>query len=94
MDTVEVIKEMIQNAELTASFLVLIVWGCVQAFKSSFNIDKRLLPLLSLVTGMLVSATVYTSLGFDIAQGLLVGALSGLGASGFYDNLNVGKRND
>ncbi len=55
--------------------------------KIAFNIDKRFLPLLSLVLGTLVSVLLSFSLGTPIANAVLLGAISGLGASGLYDTL-------
>lgn len=83
----EILTELFKTAELSAVILIPIIGGIMEALKIAFNIDKRFLPLLSLILGTLVSVLLSFSLGTPIANAVLLGAISGLGASGLYDTL-------
>lgn len=61
--------------------LIPLIMGIVELLKRA-GINKKLLPLISLVIGIGVGV-VYVA-NFDWKQGVLVGAMLGLSASGLY----------
>lgn len=72
----------IQELLIAAAWLVPVITGLVQVIKGAFEtFPARLVPVLSLATGMVLGAVV---LGFSMT-GVFAGLVFGLTASGFYD---------
>lgn len=72
----------IQELLIAAAWLVPVITGLVQVIKGAFeNFPPRLIPVLSLVVGIILGSVV---LGFSIT-GVFAGLVFGLTASGFYD---------
>ena len=63
--------------------LVPLIMGIVEVFKRA-GVSKRLLPLIALVIGIAIGVVYVTN--FEWKQGVLVGALLGLSASGLYSS--------
>lgn len=61
--------------------LIPLIMGLVELFKRS-GVPKRILPFIALALGVVVGV-VYVS-DFDFKQGILIGAMLGLSASGLY----------
>lgn len=61
--------------------LIPLIMGLVEAFKRA-GVSKRFLPLLSIVIGIGIGVVYLTE--FDLKQGVLVGTILGLSASGLY----------
>ncbi len=87
----DILIELFKEAELVAIVLIPVVSGIVEVFKRAFTINERYLPLLSLFTGIVLNATFAMLSSAPMQNAILVGAIGGLGASGLYDNLQVGK---
>ncbi len=87
----DILIELFKEAELVAIVLIPVVSGIVEVFKRAFTINERYLPLLSLITGIVLNATFAMLSSAPMQNAILVGAIGGLGASGLYDNLQVGK---
>ena len=87
----DILIELFKEAELIAIVLIPVVSGIVEVFKRAFTINERYLPLLSLITGIVLNATYAMLSNAPMQNAILVGAIGGLGASGLYDNLQVGK---
>lgn len=87
----DILIELFKEAELVAIVLIPVVSGIVEVFKRAFTINERYLPLLSLITGIVLNATFAMLSSAPMQNAILVGAIAGLGASGLYDNLQVGK---
>lgn len=91
----EILKEVFETAEVSAVFLIPIVAGFVQAFKLAFTIQDRFLPLISLLIGGVSSSLLAFGFNTPLPNAILIGVISGLGASGLYDNIKkAGKVND
>lgn len=80
-------KELFETAEVSAVFLIPIVAGFVQAFKLAFNTQERFLPLISLLIGGVSASLLAFGFNTPLPNAVLIGVISGLGASGLYDNL-------
>lgn len=87
----DVLVELFKEAEIVAVILIPVVSGIVEVLKGAFAIKERYLPLLALVTGIVLNATFAMLADAPMINAILVGAIGGLGASGLYDNLQVGK---
>ncbi|MBP1917169.1 L-cystine uptake protein TcyP (sodium:dicarboxylate symporter family) [Lederbergia galactosidilyticus] len=61
--------------------LIPLILGVVELFKQ-VGVNKKILPFISLALGIIVGI-VYVA-EFDLKQGILVGAMLGLSASGLY----------
>ncbi|GAB7231387.1 holin [Facklamia hominis] len=83
----ETIQTIISNAEIAGVVLIPFISAFAQIFKQTFNMDNRFMPLVTLVLGLLVSGVILIPSGQGLSDAVIVGAIAGLGASGFYDNL-------
>lgn len=63
--------------------LIPLIVGIVEVFKRA-GVPKKFLPLISLILGILVGVIYVTD--FEWKQGILVGAMLGLAASGLYSS--------
>ncbi|AOV07572.1 hypothetical protein [Sporosarcina ureilytica] len=63
--------------------LLPLIVGIVEIFKRT-GVHKKFLPLISLLLGIIVGVVYVTD--FDWKQGILVGAMLGLSASGLYSS--------
>lgn len=64
---------------------VAVVAGLVEVLKRALNIPSNILPLLSVVIGVLLGAA-YTFVGDQVLlDGVFAGLIAGLTASGAYD---------
>lgn len=61
--------------------LIPLILGIVELFKRT-GVNKKVLPFIALVLGIIIGVVYLTQ--FDWKQGLLVGAMLGLSASGLY----------
>ncbi|OAK72698.1 hypothetical protein [Lederbergia galactosidilytica] len=61
--------------------LIPLIVGIVQLFKQ-VGVNKKILPFISLVLGIVVGVVYVAEM--DLKQGILVGAMLGLSASGLY----------
>lgn len=61
--------------------LIPLIMGIVELFKRA-GISKKILPFIALILGIMIGV-VYIA-DFDWKQGILVGAMLGLSASGLY----------
>lgn len=86
----DAIQTIISNAELAGVVLIPIIWGLTGVIKSTFKLDGRFVPLVSLALGLLVSGVALIPTGQGLPNAIIVGTIAGLGASGFYDNLKKG----
>lgn len=63
--------------------LIPLIMGIVELFKKA-GVSKKILPLIALVIGIAIGV-VYVA-NFDWKQGVLVGTMLGLAASGLYSS--------
>ena len=63
--------------------LIPLILGIVELFKRA-GVSKKVLPFIALVIGIAVGV-IYEA-DFDLKQGILVGAMLGLSASGLYSS--------
>lgn len=87
----DILVELLQQKEVIGALLIPITAGLVEVLKRAFVIKEHLLPLISLITGVIVCLTLAIAFKFPLNEAYLFGIVCGLGASGLYDNLQVGK---
>ena len=63
--------------------IIPLILGIVELFKRA-GVSKKVLPFIALVIGIVVGV-IYVA-EFDLKQGILVGAMLGLSASGLYSS--------
>lgn len=63
--------------------LIPLILGIVEVFKRA-GVSKKVLPFIALTIGVIVGVVYVTD--FDWKQGILVGAMLGLSASGLYSS--------
>lgn len=63
--------------------LIPLILGIVELFKRA-GVNKKVLPFIALVIGIAVGV-IYVA-DFDLKQGILVGGMLGLSASGLYSS--------
>lgn len=72
-----------------AGIIGVLTFGVIEVVKASTNISSKLMPLISVLIGVLVGAVALfiPEITGDLSVGghLLAGAISGLSASGLYD---------
>lgn len=68
-----------------AAFLTPIITGITEVFKQTFNVKVNLLPLFSLVIGLVVGFLGMNFTDLDLVNSLWAGALSGLSAVGLFE---------
>ncbi len=61
--------------------LIPLIMGLVELFKQ-VGISKKILPIISLTLGIVIGVVYLAEM--DLKQGILVGAMLGLSASGLY----------
>lgn len=83
------IEELVNNAVLVAVILAPLTTGIIEVVKQTLNIDNRYLPILSLLVGIFVAVAIALGTGQDVVQFVLVGIVSGLSASGLYDQTKI-----
>ncbi|QUW23545.1 hypothetical protein JSQ81_08605 [Sporosarcina sp. Marseille-Q4063] len=69
--------------ELYDVVIIPLILGIVEMFKRA-GVSKKLLPFIALVLGIAIGVVYVTD--FDWKQGVLVGAMLGLSASGLYSS--------
>ena len=69
--------------ELYDVVIIPLIVGIVEVFKRA-GVSKKLLPFIALVIGIAIGVVYVTN--FDWKQGVLVGAMLGLSASGLYSS--------
>ncbi|WP_172373324.1 hypothetical protein [Sporosarcina jiandibaonis] len=69
--------------ELYDVIIIPLILGIVEVFKRA-GVSKKLLPFIALVIGIAIGVVYVTD--FDWKQGVLVGAMLGLSASGLYSS--------
>ena len=77
------------NAVLVAVILAPLTTGIIQVVKQTFDINKRYLPAVSLLVGILIAVLLALGTGQDLVQYILVGVIGGLSASGLYDQKKI-----
>lgn len=85
----EVIEELIDNAVLLAVVLAPLTTGIIEVVKTTIEVEKKYLPLISLLIGVAVALLLAIGTGQDLVQYTLVGLVGGLGASGLYDQKDI-----
>jgi len=83
------IEELINNAVLVAVILAPLTTGIIQVVKQTFDINKRYLPAVSLLVGILIAVLIALGTGQDIVQYTLVGIVGGLSSAGLYDQKKI-----
>ena len=78
--------EILDNAVIVAGALVFIISGIVEVIKQATDLDKKFIPLLSLVIGFGIGVAIALGFNLPLAETILSGGIGGLGASGLYDN--------
>ena len=78
--------EILDNAVIVAGTLVFIISGIVEVIKQATDLDKKFIPLLSLVIGFGIGVAIALGFNLPLAETILAGGIGGLGASGLYDN--------
>ena len=63
--------------------IIPVIMGIVEMFKRA-GVSKKILPFIALVLGIAIGVVYVTN--FEWKQGVLVGALLGLSASGLYSS--------
>lgn len=81
------------EAIIIAAILTPLVSGLTQAIKRSVPKLKGHPEAVSLGTGVLLSILVSIGFGQDLPYMILAGVVSGLAASGLYDNIKGDKNN-
>ncbi|MED2942404.1 holin [Bacillus swezeyi] len=74
-----------------ASVLSPIILALVELVKKTFRVPKNLIPLVSLLIGLLIGAAAYPFTGLDLVLRLWAGGLAGLTATGLFE---IGKNRD
>lgn len=88
----DILVDLLKETEIAAILFIGAVKGIVEALKLAFIIDTRFLPLISIVVGVVFNVTLAIFLKLPIPNAFLLGVISGLGASGYYDNVQAGKK--
>lgn len=83
----ETFKELFETAEVSAVFLIPIIAGVVEALKTATNLDKKYVPLISLLIGSMGSCLIALGFNTPLSNATLIGVVAGLGASGLYENI-------
>ena len=83
------VEELMSNAVLVAVVLAPLTTGIIEVVKQTLNVDKRYLPILSVVVAVLIAVALAIGTGQEIVQYVLVGVVGGLSASGLYDQKNI-----
>lgn len=74
-----------------ASVLSPIILALVELVKKTFRVPKNLIPLVSLLIGLLIGAAAYPFTDLDLVLRLWAGGLAGLTATGLFE---IGKNRD
>lgn len=78
--------------EIHNVLLIPLIMGLVEAIKRA-GVSKQFLPLISIAIGITIGVVYLTE--FDLKQGVLVGTILGLSASGLYSGTkNTMERED
>ena len=83
------VEELMNDAVLVAIVLAPLTTGIIEVVKQTLNVDKRYLPILSVVVAVLIAVALAIGTGQEIVQYVLVGVVGGLSASGLYDQKNI-----
>ena len=78
--------EILDNAIIVAGALTFLIAGVVEVIKQATELDNKYIPLLSLVIGFGIGVAIALGFNLPLAETVLAGGISGLGASGLYDN--------
>ena len=70
---------------LFASLLVPIITAVTELIKHSTNLPKNVVPIISFVVGLLVSALAYPFTALTLDLRLWAGGLAGLAATGLFE---------
>ena len=70
---------------LFATVLLPIVTALVELIKKSINLPKNIVPLISLVVGLIIGAVATPFTDFDIVLRLWAGGLAGLAGTGLFE---------
>ena len=72
--------------------IIPLILGLVELFKQA-GVSKKVLPFIALLIGIIVGVVYVTD--FDLKQGVLIGTMLGLSASGLYSGAkNVIEKGD
>ena len=85
------IEELMNNAVLLALVLAPITTGLIEVVKGVIDIDKRYLPLISLIVAVVIALGLALLTSQDLVQYTLAGIIGGLGSSGLYDQKDIAK---
>ena len=84
-------NEIMQQVLIFTSILAPIVAAAVQVVKQTAPIPNNILPILSLVIGLVVGSVAFPFTDIDLVLRLWAGAFAGLGGTGLYE-LTLAKR--
>ncbi|WP_172369556.1 holin [Sporosarcina jiandibaonis] len=69
---------------ISATAIAIVVTGLVQVFKQATNINKRYLPLMAIIIGILVGAAAYF-LDAELGLRMWAGGIAGLMSVGLFE---------
>lgn len=67
-----------------ATIIAPVTWGVLEAVKRATQLNKRYIPLMSLIIGVLLGALAYF-LNADLMLRMWAGGISGLAATGLFE---------
>lgn len=74
-----------QTLALLATTGAAVIYGIVEAVKRTGRVNLSLLPLVGLGVGIVVGVLASLAVGENLIAGALLGAVSGLGATGIHE---------
>jgi hypothetical protein len=78
-------NEVLSNVMAFATVLAAVVLALVQLAKTTVNLPKNIVPLVSVVIGILVGAAAFPFTGLELVLRLWAGGLAGLSATGLFE---------
>ncbi|MBR2245628.1 holin [Oceanobacillus profundus] len=82
-------NEVLQDVMLTATILIPILAALVEVLKKAVKLPKNLLPLISVVLGLILGVVSYKFTDLDLVLRLWAGAFAGLAGTGLFEALKT-----
>ena len=82
-------NEVLQDVMLTATILIPILAALVEVLKKAVKLPKNLLPLISVVLGLILGVVSYKFTDLDLVLRLWAGAFAGLTGTGLFEALKT-----
>lgn len=79
---------MMEQVLLFATVLLPVVTAFVELIKKTINLPKNLIPMISLITGLLIGAIAYPFTEFELVLRLWAGGFAGLAGTGLFEIIN------